>query len=159
MSILKRLYASSGPEIIHEVLAISDGTVTHYLTRGWDELTVTLETGETVTCTPCGLDLALPARNEDGTQDLNFALCNVDGAASAFVREALRERRTMTLVYRAYTSDDMTEPAHAPHHFKIKTGSVTATEVQVSAGYFDLLNTAWPRNVYSLNKYPGLRYL
>jgi len=159
MSILKRLYASSGPEIIHEVLEITDGITTYWMTKGWDELTITLETGQEVVCTPCGMDLALPARNDDGTQDLTFALSNIDGVASGFIRAALRDGRSMSLIYRAYTSDDLGAPAHAPHRFKIKGGSVTATQVSVTAGYFDLLDTRWPRKSYNLNEFPGLRYL
>ena len=159
MSILKRLYASSGPEIIHEVLQVTDGITTYYLTKGWDYLVVTLEDGSIVTCTPCGMDLAIPARNDDGTQDLNFALSNIDGVASAFVRSALDAGRSMSLVYRVYTSDDLGAPAHAPNRFKIKSGTVTATQASIIAGYFDLLDTGWPRNTYNLNKFPGLRYL
>lgn len=159
MSILKRLYASSGPELIHEVLEVSDGITTYWMTKGWDDLVVILETGEAVTCIPCGMDLALPARNDDGTQDLTFALSNIDGVASGFIRAALRDQRRMTLVYRVYTSDDLGAPAHAPHRFKIKGGSVTATQVSITAGYFDLLDTRWPRNTYNLSKFPGLRYL
>lgn len=159
MSILKRLYASAGPEIIHEVLQISDSLTTYYLTRGWDPLMVMLENGVIVTCTPCGMDLAIPARNDDGTQDLNFALSNIDGIASAFIRSALAAGRNMSLVYRVYTSDDLGAPAHAPNRFKIKSGTVTATQASITAGYFDLLDTAWPRNTYNLNKFPGLRYL
>lgn len=159
MSILKRLYASAGPEIIHEVLQVTDGITTYYLTKGWDELVVTLETGSVVTCTPCGMDLAIPARNDDGTQDLNFSLSNIDGVASYFIRSALSAGRSMSLVYRVYTSNDLGAPAHAPNRFKIKSGTVTATQVSITAGYFDLLDTAWPRNTYNLNKFPGLRYL
>ena len=159
MSILKRLYASSGPELIHEVLEITDGITTYWMTKGWDDLLVILETGQSVTCTPCGMDLALPARNDDGTQDLTFALSNIDGIASGFIRAALRDGRSMSLIYRVYTSDDLGAPAHAPHRFKIKGGSVTATQVSITAGYFDLLDTRWPRNTYNLRKFPGLRYL
>lgn len=159
MSILKRLYASAGPETIHEVLEVTDGITTYFMTKGWDELVVVLETGEQVTCTPCGMELALPARNDDGTQDLQFALSNIDGVASGFIRAALRDRREMRLVYRAFTSDDLGAPAYAPNRFTIKNGSVTATQVSLNAGYFNLLDTAWPRNRYTLNTFPGLRYL
>lgn len=159
MSILKRLYASAGPEIIYEVLEVTDGITTYWFTRGWDELTVTLETGEQVTCTPCGMDLALPARNDDGTQDLTFALSNIDGQASGFIRAALRDNREMNLVYRTFTSDDLNAPANAPHRFLIKNGNTTATQASLNAGYFDLLDTGWPRNVFDLNNFPGLRYL
>ncbi|MGC5620422.1 DUF1833 family protein [Enterococcus faecalis] len=159
MTVLKRLYASAGPEIIHETLQITDGVNTHYLTRGWDDLTATLETGVTVTFLACGMDLALPARNADGTQDLKFALCNVTGEISAYVQEVLREGRQCQLAYRVYISTDLTAPAEQPHWFTVKSGQWTATQVDITAGYFNLLETAWPRRTYNLLDFPGLRYI
>lgn len=159
MTVLNRLYASAGPEIIHQTLQITDGVVTHYLTNGWDDLTAILETGETVTFIACGMDVALPKRNADGTQDLKFALCNIDGTVSNFIREVLRTGRECTLAYRTYISTSLAAPAEPPHWFKVKAGQWTATQADITAGYFNLLETAWPRKLYDLNSFPGLRYI
>lgn len=159
MTVLNRLYASVGPEIIHQTLEITDGVVTHYLTKGWDNITATLETGQTVTFIACGMDVALPARNADGTQDLKFALCNITGEISAYIRTVLKEKRRCQLAYRSFVSTDLSAPAEPPHWFEVKAGQWTATQVDITAGYFNLLETAWPRNLYTLNKYPGLRHI
>ena len=158
MSILTRLYASFGPEIIHPVLKVTDGITTYYLTNGWDELVVGLGNGSIVSCTPCGMELAIPARNDDGTQDLNFSLSNVDGQASGFIRAAIKDGREMRLEVLTYTSNDLGAPATAPSHFKIKSGQCTAMQVSITAGYFNLLDTNCLRNTYNLIKFPGLRY-
>ena len=159
MSILKRLYASSGPEIIHPVLKVTDGITTYCLTNGWDELVVGLGNDTVVTCTPCGMELAIPARNDDGTQDLNFSLSNVDGQASGFIRAAIKDGREMRMELFTFTSNDLGAPATAPSRFKIKGGQCTATQVSITAGYFNLLDTNFLRNTYNLVKFPGIRYL
>jgi len=159
MTILNRLYASVGPEILHQTLEITDGVITHYLTDGWDDLTATLETGATVTFIACGMDLALPARNADGTQDIKFALCNITGEISEYIRTVLKEGRDCRLAYRSFISTDLSEPAEPPHWFAVKGGQWTSTQADITAGYFDLLSTAWPRELYNLSKFPGLRYI
>ncbi|MGF0295372.1 DUF1833 family protein, partial [Escherichia coli] len=92
MTILNRLYASSGPEEIIETMQISIGSDIHYLCKGYENITATKENGDTVTFTACAIDIALPARNADGTQDLKFALCNIDGVVSTAIRYAMANR-------------------------------------------------------------------
>ncbi|HBZ1510210.1 TPA: DUF1833 domain-containing protein, partial [Klebsiella pneumoniae] len=112
-----------------------------------------------VTFTACAIDIALPARNADGTQDLKFALCNIDGVVSTAIRYALANRLPAWLTYRSYISTDLAAPAAVPYTLKIKSGSWTATEVQITAGYMNILDTAWPRFRYTLPVFPGLRYI
>jgi hypothetical protein len=38
MTILERLYASSGSEVIHDTLQISAGDDNYWLTSGWDDV-------------------------------------------------------------------------------------------------------------------------
>jgi hypothetical protein len=72
MTILERLYASSGSEVIHDTLQISAGDDNYWLTSGWDDVSVMLENGQPATFEASAIDIALPARNADGTQDLNL---------------------------------------------------------------------------------------
>ena len=159
MTVLNQLYASGGDKIIHDTLAITDGVETHYLTNGWDDITARLETGEWVTFIACGMALALPAKNADGTQDLQFALSNITGEISAYIQEVLTDKRRSELVYRAYIEDDLEAPAEAPYRFEIKSGRWTATQVDIVAGYFNLLETGWPRKTYNLIDFPMLRHI
>lgn len=159
MTILERLYASGGTEVEHETLAITVGGETHYLTKGWENITALLETGQAVTFTACGMDVAKPARNADGVQDLRFALSNLDGVVSTKIRAALAARQEMTVTLRVYLSNDLLAPVKAPLSMVIKGGQWSATEVQITAGFMNILDTAWPRDRYNLTKHPGLRYI
>ncbi len=159
MTILDRLYASGGSEVEHETLAITVGSETHYLTRGWEDLQAVLETGEQVTFKACGMDVAKPARNADGVQDLRFALTNIDGVVSTKIRAALAARQEMTVTLRVYLSSDLLAPIKRPLSMVIKGGQWSATEVQITAGFMNILDTAWPRDRFNLSKHPGLRYI
>lgn len=159
MTVLNKLYASGGALLEYPTLAISDGITTHYLTHGWDDITARLETGEWVTFLACGMDLALPAKNDDGTQDLQFALCNITGEISAFIREVIKDKRQCELVYRVYLEDDLEAPSAAPYRFEVKGGKWTALQADITAGYYNLLETAYPRLDFNLNDFPMLRYI
>lgn len=159
MTIINRLYASSGPEVIIETLQIVVGDSTYWLTHGYEDISVNLEDGSTQTFIACGIDIALPARNADGTQDLKFAISNIEGVVSTAIRKALPVIKGATLTHRCYTSDDLSAPAFQPYTMSIKSGYWTATEVQVTAGYLNVLDTAWPRFRYTLPLFPGLRHI
>lgn len=158
-TVLNRLYASGGDEVILDTLQITVGGQSYWLTRGWDDITVTLETGGKATFTGSAIDVALPARNSDGTQDLKFAISNIDGVVSTAIRAALDNLADASLTFRRYVSTDLSAPASPPFTLTIKEGYWTATEVQITAGYMNILDTAWPRFRYTLPLFPGLRYL
>lgn len=159
MTVLSRLYASSGKEVLIETLQICVGDQNYWLTKGWDNITATLENGEMETFEGCAIDIALPARNGDGTQDLKFAISNIDGVVSTAIRNALEKSESATLTYRSYLSTDLNAPAAVPFTLEIKNGSWTATEVQITAGYMNVLDTLWPRRRFTLCEFAGLRYI
>ncbi|CAM8035905.1 DUF1833 family protein [Leclercia adecarboxylata] len=157
--VLNRLYASGGDEVIIDTLQIIVGGQDYWLTRGWDDITVTLENGAQATFLGSAIDVALPARNSDGTQDLKFAISNIDGVVSTAIRNALDSLSDASMTFRRYVSTDLSAPATPPFTLAIKEGYWTATEVQITAGYMNILDTAWPRYRYTLPDFPGLRYL
>ncbi|MEB7993440.1 DUF1833 family protein [Klebsiella sp. JN_Kp127] len=159
MTILNRLYASSGSEIIIETLQINIGSTVHFFCKGYDDITATTENGDSITFKSSSIDIALPARNSDGTQDLQFAISNIDGEVSTAIRDALTNLTIGELTYRQYVSTDLNAPASVPYKLAIKSGSWTALQAQITAGYMNVLDTAWPRFRYTLNEFPGLRYM
>jgi hypothetical protein len=159
MTVLNRLYASSGDEVIIETLQINIGSEIIYLCKGFDDITAITENDETITFRAAAIDIALPARNSDGTQDLQFAVDNVDGVTSTAIRNALDSQSPASLTYRNYVSTDLSAPASVPYTLAVKNGNWTATQAQITAGYMNILDTAWPRYRYTLPYYPGLRYM
>ncbi|MEX0496036.1 DUF1833 family protein [Raoultella terrigena] len=159
MTILNRLYASSGSEVIIETLQINIGSTVHFFCKGYEDITATVENGDVLTFSAASIDIALPARNSDGTQDLQFAISNIDGEVSTAIRKALENLEIGSLTYRQYISTDLSAPATVPYTLAIKSGSWTAIQAQITAGYMNVLDTAWPRFRYTLNEFPGLRYM
>ncbi|MGS4820096.1 DUF1833 family protein [Raoultella terrigena] len=159
MTILNRLYASSGSEVIIETLQINIGSTVHFFCKGYEDITATVENGDVLTFSAASIDIALPARNSDGTQDLQFAISNIDGEVSTAIRKALENLEIGSLTYRQYVSTDLSAPATVPYTLAIKSGSWTAIQAQITAGYMNVLDTAWPRFRYTLNEFPGLRYM
>lgn len=159
MTILDRLYASGGSEILFNTLQITVGGKDYWLVENFEDITAVTEAGATVTFQAAAMAVALPARNKDGTQDLKFAISNVDGVVSSAIRKALSNLNDATLVMRQYVSTQLNAPASPPIVLQIKDGYWKATEVQITAGFLNILKTAWPRYRYTLPNFPGLRYL
>jgi len=158
-AILNRLYTSDGSEIILNTLQINVGSQSYCLVENFEDITAVTEAGATVTFQAAAMAVALPARNKDGTQDLQFAVSNIDGIVSTAIRNALANLNNGTLVMRQYISTDLSSPASPPIVLQIKDGYWNATEVQITAGFLNILKTAWPRYRYTLPNFPGLRYL
>lgn len=159
MTILNRLYASSGSEVIIDTLQINIGGEVLYLCDGYDDITAINEAGDTVTFIASAIAVALPARNSDGTQDLQFAVGNINGEASTAIRDAMDNLTAASITYRRYTSNDLSAPAERPFTLAIKSGNWTAVQANFTAGYMNILDTAWPRYRYTLPLFPGLRYI
>lgn len=156
---LNRLYASGGSEALLNTLQITVGGQDYWLVENFEDITAVTEAGATVTFQAAAMAVALPARNKDGTQDLQFAISNIDGIVSTAIRNALANLNNGTLVMRQYISTDLGYPAAPPIVLQIKDGYWNATEVQITAGFLNILKTAWPRYRYTLPVFPGLRYL
>ena len=158
MTVINRLYASSGPEVIIGTLQIDIGGQTHYLCEGYEDITAVTEEGATVTFKACAIVLSLPARNEDGTQDLKFMLCNIDGVVSTAIRRTIDAILSASITFRKYISTNLDAPAEPPYIMPVKGGSWTPLAVNVTAGFKNMLDYAWPRDRYILNYFQGLRY-
>ncbi len=63
------------------------------------------------------------------------------------------------LTYREFLASDKTTPAQTPYRFVVRSGQMVGTSVQISAGFFDAINTAWPRDLYTSIFAPGIKYL
>lgn len=108
---------------------------------------------------PCQMDLALPPKDSSGNQTLQFAVSAVDGRAERYVTEALEAGAMVTLTYREYLSTDTSAPARNPITLTVIGGAFEGLQAQFECSYYDMLNTAWPRERYTVDKAPGLKYM
>ncbi len=167
MTILDRFYVSGGEEvriITMQIEIAGDAAsgidpVSHYLVHDWEPVDARLESGEVVSFSPFAMSVALPPRNLDGTQDLNFSLANIDGLVSTEIQRALANRLKMYATLRQYLSSDLSAPAEKPYRMEVKNGQWSPVQADITAGYMNILDTAWPRRLYTLVDFPGLRYI
>lgn len=105
------------------------------------------------------LSVSLPAENATGNQTLSFAVSGVSGVANDYVERALESGGQAIMIYREYLESDITAPARKPYVMQIIGGAFEGVEAIFEGGYYDLLNSAWPRDRYTSANAPGVQYL
>lgn len=160
-TILNQLRASGGTDaIINTIELKSSGWLTPlFLCDGFVDTPLRDETGITRLAVATGMDVSLPTKDKTGSQRLRFAISNVRGEAVRLVREAIDNQQEIQLIYRSYVSSRTDEPADNPLHMIARQVSIKGDTVEVVAGFGDLIDTQYPRDVYTSEFAPGLKYL
>lgn len=160
-TLLERVYASAGSEVIIDTieLACPAWTESMYIVKGYEDMTLGLDGITFKEFMAAPIAIALPKKNNQGNQTLNFAIDNVTGQAQRLIDTALEAGSRITLTFRRYLNTDLSQPSEKPFYAAVLGGSVSGTTVQIEAGFQDILNYAWPRDLYTSVFAPGLRYL
>lgn len=161
MTVLDVVYASAPTdEVIIPTLEISSSAFdTIRICNGFEDHTVTLETSEVVVFEASGLDIALPASDTSGQQELMFAVGDVLGAATKAVQAATDAGATITAKFRPYLVSDLSAPAGPVFEMAVVGAQFEAGMAQITCAYFDFLNTLWQRARYTASFAPGIQYL
>lgn len=105
------------------------------------------------------LSVALPAKNTTGQQTLSFGVPGVNGIAQRYVDDALEAGEVVTMTYRMYLVSDKSAPAERPRVMTVVGGGFEGADATFEGSYYDLLNSAWPRERYTVESAPGVQYL
>lgn len=161
MSIIETVYASapSSDVILPTMEILVPGYEPIRVVAAYEDLTATLETDETVTFKQGPFEYKEPSKDTNGQQTLTFSIANVTGEAQQAVEYALENDVEVAVNYRVFLSTDLTAPAKTPYKMILRGGQFQGMMVEIEAGYFDLLNTQWPRKRYNNEEHPGLRYI
>lgn len=160
-TLIERVYASAGSEVIIDTveLACPAWAEPLYIVKGYEDITLGLDGIVFQTFMAAPIAIALPKKSNQGNQTLSFAIDNVTGQAQKLIDSALFFSQRITLTFRRYLSTDLTTPSEKPFYATVLGGSVTGTTVQIDAGFQDILNYMWPRELYTSVFAPGLKYL
>lgn len=153
MTILQRLFASGGEEVLLDTLTITANGNVYRLIDAYEDITLG---GEVFTA--CAMSLKLPKRNTDGAQSLSFTLSNIMGEASQVLRTAIENQTGITVRYRLFTSADL-NLVEEDYTMDLKSASWNNLQIELTCGYMGILDTAWPRNRYTLIFSPGIRWI
>lgn len=160
MTILNQVYASGGDCIISTLeLTCPAWTAPILICNGFTDRTCITEDLRTLTFIAAAIDVALPKKDSRGAQSMTIAIDNVNGEAQAKIDEAMTAEARVSATLRTYLLSDLSAPAEAPYRMTVQDGSIEQLAVQLRAGFFDLINVAWPRLLYTTDNAPGLKYL
>lgn len=160
MTILNQVYASGGDVIISTLeLSCPSWAAPVLICNGFENQTCVTEDLRTLIFIAAGIDVALPKKGNTGGQTLTFAIDNVTGEAQQRIDQALDDEQRITATYRMFLESDKSTPAEPPYKMTVLGGTMQGAGVQIQCGFFDLINTKWPRELYTTDFAPGLRYL
>lgn len=157
---LQRLYASApADEEIRETLELRHPrfAASHFITNAPIGFSANLETGQLVDFTPLPFTAKLPGANSGGNQDLTLAIDNVDREIiDELERAAADPTNRISVVYRQFTSADLSAPGSDPIALSIADVSAGLTRVEATASRTDVLNRRFPSELYEIGLFPGL---
>lgn len=160
-TLIERVYASAGSEVIIDTVELSCPAWAEplYIVKGYEDMTLGLDGVVFKTFMAAPIAIALPKKSNQGNQTLSFAIDNVTGEAQKRIDSALFFSQRITLTFRRYLNVDLTTPSEKPFYATVLGGSVSGTTVQIDAGFLDIMNMQWPRDLYTSKFAPALKYL
>lgn len=159
MTALETWYASGGKKSLVVIVEINRASADpFYLYAGFEDITVTLESGEEVVAQPSPIEAALLKKDNSGNQSLVLGFSNVTGEVLDYINDAFADDETVYITYREYLTDDLSKPAKPSVIMTAHGVDVQESTVKVQAGYFDVINTGFNREIYTADHFPGLRY-
>ncbi|VVO23983.1 DUF1833 family protein [Pseudomonas fluorescens] len=159
MSAIEQCYASGGDMIIKTLEVRAEGESSSLLyCQGFDDVTCTTEDGRTLTFLALPMDEALPKNDSSGYQSLNVALDNTMGEVQKVVEGYRAAGKRIHMTHREYLYSDLSYPANK-YRMTVLSREYADNTATFACGFFDLLNTAFPRRKLTTLVAPGLKYI
>jgi hypothetical protein len=163
---IKEAYASApADEVIYHTLEIWHPNFTQpiYVVRDFEDLNATKEpdaardAGLEVTFVGFAFEIVPPEVDGQGVPQCVIEIDNVSREILANIEAAMGSMESITAIYRAYLSSDLTSPENDPPlELTIMSISADAFRVRAMAGFGSLANTRFPKLDYSAEVFPGL---
>ena len=160
MTILKTVYASAPEDeliLITLEIRLSPTDVVRVV-QGFENHMLGVD-GVYQEFTASAISVALPSSNTSGQQTLRFSIGGINSLIQRHIDAALESSAPITLIYREYLESDKSAPARQPYIMTISGIQLEGDEAQIEASYWDILNYSWPRQRYTEETAPGIKYL
>lgn len=130
-----------------------------FLVQDYTSHTCTLEDGITnQVFQPAPFRFTLPATGQNGLQELNIAIDNVDRQVSDFLEAIGSNPEPVMVRYRAYLNSDKTQPQNGvPLTLYLSDIKVNQVECVGRASFADIINRQFLSILYTGSKFPGLK--
>lgn len=156
---LAEVNASAGPEIrlltFELTCAAWDSPV--LICNGFTDRECGTEDGRRLLFEAANLGVQLARKNGKGNQTLAFSADNTTGEVSRRTDDAMEAQSRVSAVFRQYLLSNLDAPAERPYRLTLLSGSIQGIVAQLQMGYFNMIGVGWPRSLYTVNDFPGLR--
>lgn len=163
---IKEAYASAPADaILYHTLEIwhPNFTAPIYVVRDFADLNATKEAGAArdagteVTFVGFAFNLVPPEVDRGGVPQCVIEIDNVSREILANIEASMGSTDSITVIYRAYLSDDLSGPENDPP-LELTIMSITADpfKVRAVAGFGSLANVRFPKLDYDAQTFPGL---
>lgn len=154
MSILRQIYAGEDIPLFTTLTVQLPGQTLRYV-QGYVNETLG---GNVYVGAP--IDIALPDKSKGGAQSLRFAVGLMDDSYLEIIQDAIDSGTPCYASAAVWMDTDRTAPAFSTPAMVVQGGTITDRhELQIDCVYWDILNTAWPRERYTIDKAPGVKYM
>ncbi len=114
--------------------------------------------GKTRTFQPIPIEMTFPTRDDGGTYEFSLTICGVGLEAKNFIDKAYQDPTKPIKCFWSVVILGSPTPQIDPWIELDLTGiSLSIEGLAATATRVDILNKAFPKNVYRLSKFPGLR--
>jgi len=131
------------------------------LVQGVEDLTATIPGTGAVVFTAAGIDILLPSKDSEGTQQLTINIDNVSNMIySEMLKIVIANRSAQSEVKvntRVYLASDLSSPKESVPMIGVSV-AMTVTSSRISAIFAPLYDNFFPRLRYYPNKYHGVKY-
>ncbi|MEO0797382.1 MAG: DUF1833 family protein [Verrucomicrobiota bacterium] len=157
---VKEAFASCPKSEVHiHTLQISHSlfSQTYWFVRQRQDMILTLETGQDQLFKAAGFQFTLPEKSEDGLQDLNVAVDNVDKALTDELDGLEGTREDVKITYRMYLSSDLSKPVQDPPlTLSITDVKITTFSITGRASFQNFLRKQFLTEHYNTETFPTL---
>lgn len=160
MSLLEEVYAGRGDIAIIETIEITDGIhAPIYLCDGYEDLQLYVpELSGYREFVASAISAEEPKRDNRGNQSLTIVIDNVLSDAQKRIIEAYEARAITTVKLRIYLANDLSQPASNTLTATVKSVQIVGGQVQITAGFFDIIGRNFNRLTYNSETSPALMY-
>ncbi len=123
---------------------------------GGETLLMGLETGGIVSFTALAFDVIPPGFDDDGPTPGKIRIDGASDLIFPLLENAAVAAGTIGVTYRSYRSDAYFQPGDVISGLKMRQMTLTATAAEGEVAFAEVGEQAFPRAVYTIDKFPGL---
>ena len=103
------------------------------------------------------ISVTLPGVGEDGPTPMRLRIDNVSSLLLPYIRDAVQSSEPIALIYRAYASDDLTQPGDVVSAMELRDVSLSAVSAEATVALKEIELQAFPLATYDEQLYPALQ--